>query len=71
MFQLLCQQTNSAGCRGANDMRTREPTPQDGEYGVLEEVAGRVRAIREAGNRVLPPLLLLGIRYPAAGHGPA
>jgi UTP-glucose-1-phosphate uridylyltransferase len=61
MFQLLCKQTNSAGCRGANDMRTREPAPQDGEYGVLEEIVGRVRAIQEAGNRVLPPLLLLGV----------
>jgi hypothetical protein len=35
------------------------PTP-DG-LGVLEEIAGRVRAIRESGGSVLPPVLLLGV----------
>ena len=29
--------------------------------GVLEEIAGRVRAIRESGGAVLPPALLLGV----------
>jgi hypothetical protein len=35
------------------------PTP-DGP-GVLEEIAGRVRAIQESGGSVLPPVLLLGV----------
>jgi hypothetical protein len=29
--------------------------------GVLEEIAGRVRAVRESGGGILPPLLLLGV----------
>jgi hypothetical protein len=32
-----------------------------GGPGVLEEIAGRVRAMREADSAVLPPLLLLGV----------
>jgi hypothetical protein len=42
-------------------MRIREPALRDQDYGVLEEIATRVRARREADVGVLPPLLLLGV----------
>lgn len=39
-------------------MRTRKLAQRDQRYGVLEEIAARVRARREADGGVLPPLLL-------------
>jgi hypothetical protein len=42
-------------------MRTGESAPRDRTYGVLEEIAARVRERREADSGILPPLLLLGV----------
>jgi hypothetical protein len=50
-------------------MRTREPAPRDCGYGVLEEIAGRVKALREDRNGILPPLLLLGVMERVGSNG--
>lgn len=46
---------------GTGGMRTGEPARRECGYGVLDEIAARVRARREADGGVVPPLLLLGV----------